>query len=88
MLACIPVSSAHSSRPVEAKIQVLTVGYWPTYPAVAFPLPPVLQASQDHFAAFYTEKYQGESFTRHHRYYLHCATCCWTLRSVVASAGY
>lgn len=53
-------SSDCSARTVEAKIQVLTVGYWPTYPAVAFSLPPVLQASQDHFAAFYTEKYQGE----------------------------
>ncbi|CAG0888346.1 unnamed protein product, partial [Cyprideis torosa] len=44
---------------IEMTVNVLTMGYWPTYPHVAVNLPPELIAYQDVFSKFFYSKHSG-----------------------------
>ena len=45
--------------PFEMTVQVLTTGYWPTYPSTEVSLPPALDMRQSAFTEFYLAKYHG-----------------------------
>ena len=59
------------STAVDTEIQILTTGFWPTYPKLAVSLPPELVRQRDHFLAFYNEKYQGRRLA-----WIHAADRC------------
>jgi len=46
-------------RGVDMSVQVLTTGYWPTYPPMDIKLPAELAYHQERFRSYYTSKYQG-----------------------------
>jgi cullin-4 len=53
-----PPSSSRSN--IDSHFQLLTTGYWPSYPSTnSLIVPPELQHIMEHFNTFYTAKYQG-----------------------------
>jgi cullin 4 len=68
--------AAHTERcppspEVDTEIQILTTGFWPTYPKLAVNLPLELARQRDQFAVFYNEKYQGRRLA-----WIHAADRC------------
>lgn len=62
-------SSAGSHRPIktEISIQLLTTGYWPTFPAYpTLVMPSELQALMRQFQHFYDHHFQGRRLTWAH----------------------
>jgi len=54
-----PMSSSSRSN-IDSHFQVLTTGYWPSYPSTNdLVIPSELQHIMEHFNTFYTAKYQG-----------------------------
>mmetsp|Transcript_2995 Transcript_2995/g.4280 ORF Transcript_2995/g.4280 Transcript_2995/m.4280 type:complete len:759 (-) Transcript_2995:246-2522(-) len=61
------VFEPHSANSVEMAVQVLTTGYWPTYPPMAqLKLPSELVYHQERFRKYYTSKYQGRRIEWQH----------------------
>merc|ERR1711907_552121 len=48
---------------IELNVNVLTTGYWPTYPPVDVNLPPELGRYQEIFKSFYLSKHSGRRLT-------------------------
>jgi cullin-4 len=48
-----------TSARLETTVQVLSMGFWPTFPDSLVQLPPLLAAEQDKFKNFYVSKRQG-----------------------------
>jgi len=60
-------TQTQSRRPeVETHFQVLTTGFWPSYPVFEVIVPPVLRAQQEGFLAFYAAKFQGRRLMWQH----------------------
>ncbi|KAJ3048521.1 Cullin-4 [Rhizophlyctis rosea] len=68
----IMVSFRESSRfverlgPVDLNVNVLTAGYWPTYPPAEVIMPMELAKAQDVFREFYLQKHNGRRLTWQH----------------------
>jgi len=45
--------------PIELKVHILTMGYWPTYPVVEVNMPTELVKYQKIFTTFYLSKHSG-----------------------------
>lgn len=56
---------------VDTDIQILTTGFWPTYPKVSLNLPLELVQQRDKFSEFYNQKYQGRRLV-----WIHAADRC------------
>ena len=50
---------------VDFSVQVLTYGFWPTYPTMEVTLPPMLSGCQETFKQFYLDKHNGRRLTWH-----------------------
>uniref|UniRef100_A0A7S3XVG8 Cullin family profile domain-containing protein n=2 Tax=Heterosigma akashiwo TaxID=2829 RepID=A0A7S3XVG8_HETAK len=59
-------AEAPPARPLEMAAQVLTTGYWPTYPPMELRLPPEIVFYQERFRNYYTNKYQGRRIEWQH----------------------
>lgn len=55
-----------SPRSLEASYQVLTTGFWPSYPTLEVTVPAEIQAHQDQFSQYYASKYQGRRLLWQH----------------------
>mmetsp|Transcript_6817 Transcript_6817/g.11308 ORF Transcript_6817/g.11308 Transcript_6817/m.11308 type:complete len:677 (+) Transcript_6817:301-2331(+) len=64
-------SKAANLPEVDTEIQILTTGFWPTYPKVSVNLPSELVQLRDHFSVFYNDKYQGRRLA-----WIHAADRC------------
>ena len=64
-------SSPAVSKHIDTEIQILTTGFWPTYPKTTLNLPAELASERDKFATFYNDKYQGRRLT-----WVHAADRC------------
>lgn len=45
--------------PIDMSVNVLTQGYWPSYPAITVRLPEQLHRQQELFSRFYLSKHSG-----------------------------
>ncbi|XP_045538254.1 cullin-4A [Papilio machaon] len=53
------LAASQESGGLELSVYILTMGFWPTYPAGEVRLPAELTRHQDHFAKFYLAKHSG-----------------------------
>ena len=60
----------------DTTVQVLTTGYWPTYPSMEVKLPASVAAKRDHFSEFYLSKYHGRRLAWQHSL-SHCIVRAW-----------
>ena len=48
-----------AAEPIDMSVNVLTQGYWPSYPAITVRLPEQLHRQQELFSRFYLSKHSG-----------------------------
>jgi len=68
VMASFRGSAAHQDRlqdGLEMSVNVLTKGFWPTYPTLPVTLPPQLQHHQEVFKEFYLSKHNGRRLHWH-----------------------
>lgn len=53
------LAASQEGAGLELSVYILTMGFWPTYPAGEVRLPGELTRHQDHFAKFYLAKHSG-----------------------------
>lgn len=63
--------SVQPQNEIETEIQILTTGFWPSYPKLSINLPPELMDQQKKFSVFYDKKYQGRRLS-----WIHAADRC------------